>query len=208
MMMEEERRRRAEYERRKRIEEELRRREMEEMQRQRMAMEQARARRSRRAKEQPYATYPPSTIVHGADGRLYRVVTPPREEGSDVNESSYSDAIQDRSPSASSEEDKENTIDAADVEMKHKMRLKSNSSGSLSRMESDLKTNKNEKNDTVGHVGRDAPEEKRSDVPLHQIVVENVPDEEDDELREMRSVWRNRTPSPGQWMEPVESFVG
>merc|ERR1712232_248408 len=36
-----------------------------------------------------------------------------------------------------------------------------------------------------------------------QIVVEDVPDEEDEELREIRSIWRNRTPSPGQWMEPV-----
>lgn len=43
--------------------------------------------------------------------------------------------------------------------------------------------------------------------PLEEIIaVENVPDEEDEELRELRSVWRNRIPSPGQWMEPVESF--
>ena len=42
--------------------------------------------------------------------------------------------------------------------------------------------------------------------PIHNIIVENVPDDEDDELKEMHSVWRNRIPSPGQWMEPVESF--
>ena len=37
-----------------------------------------------------------------------------------------------------------------------------------------------------------------------EVQVEDVPDEEDEELREMHSIWRNRTPSPGQWMEPVD----
>ena len=41
-----------------------------------------------------------------------------------------------------------------------------------------------------------------------KIIVENVPDEEDEELRELHSVWRNRVPSPGEWMEPIESSCG
>ena len=41
-----------------------------------------------------------------------------------------------------------------------------------------------------------------------KIIVENVPNEEDKALRELQSVWRNRVPSPGEWMEPVESFCG
>ena len=40
------------------------------------------------------------------------------------------------------------------------------------------------------------------------FVVEDVPDSEDDEFRELHSIWRNRKPSPGAWMEPIESFSG
>lgn len=36
--------------------------------------------------------------------------------------------------------------------------------------------------------------------------VEDVSDEEDEELQELRSVWRNRLPSPGQWIEPVDAI--
>lgn len=35
------------------------------------------------------------------------------------------------------------------------------------------------------------------------VIVEDASDSEDEE-NELRSVWRNRRPSPGQWMEPVE----
>lgn len=38
------------------------------------------------------------------------------------------------------------------------------------------------------------------------LVVEDVPLDEDEELRELHSVWRNRAPEPGQWMQPVDSF--
>ena len=35
------------------------------------------------------------------------------------------------------------------------------------------------------------------------VVVETVPNDEDDELRDLHSIWRNRAPGPGQWIEPV-----
>jgi len=38
------------------------------------------------------------------------------------------------------------------------------------------------------------------------VEVEDVPDDEDDELRDLHSVWRNRVPSQGQWMEPIDCF--
>ena len=37
-----------------------------------------------------------------------------------------------------------------------------------------------------------------------EVEVEDVPDEEDEELKELHSISRNRSPSPGQWMEPIE----
>jgi len=35
------------------------------------------------------------------------------------------------------------------------------------------------------------------------VIVEDASDSEDED-NELRSVWRNRRPSPGQWMEPIE----
>jgi hypothetical protein len=37
------------------------------------------------------------------------------------------------------------------------------------------------------------------------IIVEDASDSEAEE--EFKSVWRNRRPSPGEWMEPVEDFI-
>mmetsp|Transcript_13517 Transcript_13517/g.29260 ORF Transcript_13517/g.29260 Transcript_13517/m.29260 type:complete len:100 (+) Transcript_13517:1-300(+) len=49
----------------------------------------------------------------------------------------------------------------------------------------------------------DPPDSKRNGATA--IAVENVlSDDEDDEIRELRSARRNRLPGPGQWMEPVE----
>jgi hypothetical protein len=41
---------------------------------------------------------------------------------------------------------------------------------------------------------------------LTTVIVEDASDSESDK-DELRSVWRNRLPSPGQWMEPVEAPV-
>jgi hypothetical protein len=41
---------------------------------------------------------------------------------------------------------------------------------------------------------------------LATVIVEDASDSES-EKDELRSVWRNRLPSPGQWMEPVEAPV-
>ena len=49
---------------------------------------------------------------------------------------------------------------------------------------------------------------KQVTIPRAVAVVEDVPYEEDGELNELHSVWRNRQPSPGNWMEPVDSFDG
>lgn len=50
---------------------------------------------------------------------------------------------------------------------------------------------------------------KKSLKPQHRrekIVVEDVTDSEIEE-EELASVWRNRRPSPGQWLEPVDNYV-
>ena len=37
----------------------------------------------------------------------------------------------------------------------------------------------------------------------HDVAVQDVFDEENDEIRDLRSIQRNRAPGQGQWMEPV-----
>jgi hypothetical protein len=47
---------------------------------------------------------------------------------------------------------------------------------------------------------------KKTTVVVPHFEVEDVSDEEDEELKELRSVWRNRIPSHGQWIEPVDAI--
>jgi hypothetical protein len=48
------------------------------------------------------------------------------------------------------------------------------------------------------------PRRRRATV-LATVLVEDASDSEDED-QELNSVWRNRRPSPGEWMEPVESM--
>jgi hypothetical protein len=47
---------------------------------------------------------------------------------------------------------------------------------------------------------------KKTTVVVPHFEVEDVSDEEDEELKELQSVWRNRIPSHGQWIEPVDAI--
>lgn len=226
MAAEEERRRKAEHERRRRIEEEMARKEQqrrrreieeEEMMRRRIAREKQRCGGGARA-----LPYPPGTIVRGPDGNLYRIVAPPRWDGADDDSTSdigRSDASISNKSSTSAEEDEENKeneeqdaasnmqfIATKDKRAHDRFYGSSEESG----REDDLGDVSQLKSHThEGHVyGPSVRIRAPAAAPLEEIVVENVPDEEDDELREMHSVWRNRVPSPGEWMEPVESFCG
>ena len=73
-----------------------------------------------------------------------------------------------------------------------------------SKKESKLSKAQQECND----LGAGAIEDCRDDEPQQETyLVEDVPVEEDDELKELKSVWRNRRPSPGLLMEPVEALA-
>eukprot|EP00569_Conticribra_weissflogii_P005555 CAMPEP_0171345494 /NCGR_PEP_ID=MMETSP0878-20121228/21753_1 /TAXON_ID=67004 /ORGANISM="Thalassiosira weissflogii, Strain CCMP1336" /LENGTH=425 /DNA_ID=CAMNT_0011848913 /DNA_START=84 /DNA_END=1361 /DNA_ORIENTATION=- len=48
--------------------------------------------------------------------------------------------------------------------------------------------------------------EDDEEAPPHIIALEDVSDDEDEEILELASVWRNRSPSRGQWIEPDDSF--
>jgi hypothetical protein len=127
--------------------------------------------------------------VSGPDGKLYRVIVPPRSE----------DAIHERISRGAIK------VNCEKTEKDVLSTTKSNNDGS------DDSPEAAPCNDTLLNGGsiHGIPDtmfwKKHASLP-RAILVEDVPDEEDEELRELRSVWRNRVPSPNQWMEPVESL--
>mmetsp|Transcript_20084 Transcript_20084/g.48287 ORF Transcript_20084/g.48287 Transcript_20084/m.48287 type:complete len:244 (-) Transcript_20084:1423-2154(-) len=203
ILMDEERRRKAAHERRKRveveeqmaIEERQRRHTMETPQRKHNKMETMR--RQRLEKKQPDGmsdSLPLGTIVRGPDGNLYRIAVPPQCERDDISESCPVTHC-DRNLIISTK-NKENAVV---IDKPENGSPECNDSG-------DDVPLKNCPNNNHTYEVIDSVTPFQEDVLIPEIVVENVPDEEDDALRELRSVWRNRVPSPGQWMEPVESF--
>merc|ERR1712013_378599 len=139
---------------------------------------------------------PSYQIVRGPDGRLYRVSC---SERNDVMKSqSNKNRDTNITPSKANSESKEKEVVCT------KSASKENDDGSVS---SDEWYGGQEIDDGLQKIATDAAEEKNVLSPASpHIIVENVPNEEDEELREMHSIWRNRTPSPGQWMEPVETY--
>jgi len=163
--------------------------------------------------------------VRGPDGNLYRIAAPSqrRWESDESMASSSNNNIVERKSSMSCDENKENEEEtdtdtcSTDSSMhnhtvmkKDELTYSPSSSDSCSlRYDLDHDDLQSKSHTSNKHNMHKKDEQKdKAEVPLSEIVVvENVPDEEDDELRELRSIWRNRIPSPGQWMEPIESFV-
>ena len=236
-IIEEERRRRAEYEQRQRMEEEkiLRQKEQRRREKERSMMEKMKTRFGKSKKQPPNSSsgrmstassYPPGTIVRGPDGNLYRIAAPSRRRWESDDESMASSINNniERKSSMSCDENKENEEEtdtdtcSTDGSMHNDTVMKKDelsytpSRSETSSLRYDLD---NDDSQIKSHTSYKHPMYKKGEqkdkaaVPLSEIVVvENVPDEEDDELRELHSIWRNRTPSPGQWMEPIESFSG
>lgn len=196
-MIEEERRRRAaELEMRRQMQEEI---ELRERQKRERVQEEHRRldqlRREHLAKNQKQVSYPPGTIVRGRDGNLYRVVAPPRCQN-------MSDDMDTRGATTEIREKKLEDMSTEEV---------SDSNGDDSDSDSSAEEwhycQDTDNNVPMSFDSDSKEQQKHSMLPAHSdIVVETVPNEEDDELRELHSVWRNRRPSPGQWMEPCEYY--
>eukprot|EP00985_Skeletonema_marinoi_P033944 scaffold42675_cov183-Skeletonema_marinoi.AAC.2 len=203
--MEAERRRKAEFERRKLMEleraKEERRRELEMMRRQQQMMKEEETRREKlaQAQQQRRSTYSPGSIVLGPDGNLYRVISPTAddeqlrrgEERSPVDKKRFS----------ASDESKDNS----DEQMIHPeeesepFHEESDSSESEECSIDDVCASHSHEDHFYDAL------DTHTDPATHtEVEVEDVPDEEDEELKELHSISRNRSPSPGQWMEPIE----
>lgn len=159
----------------------------------------------RTAKKKPLS-YPPGTVVLGPDGNLYRVVSPtpgptPRE-GTRVHAPNKNLDTFAESKSINDENLSKNQYDA----------IKDNSMGTDTDSYEewhdcqDMDVDQQIKSHThKGHVYEDVPSSsKQKHGTLNKIIVEDVSDDEDEELRDLHSVFRNKVPSNGQWMEPVE----
>ena len=197
-----ERRRQLELERRRqfmereRAKEEQRRHELEMMRRQQLIEEEEMRRKKAAAQKRRARTYKPGTVVLGPDGNLYRIISPTNDARLPSEEVKRND----KRFSGSNEESKENCdeqmLPAKEVEASFEEES-SASSTTLDYMDDDCANHTHE--DHI-HVASESNAEQEA------IVVEDVDDEEDEEMRELHSISRNRSPSPGQWMEPIDKY--
>lgn len=192
--------RRRQYMERERAKEEQRRRELEMMRRQQLIEEEEMRRKKAAAQKRRARTYKPGTVVLGPDGNLYRVISPTNDARLPSEEVKRTEHKKDRRFSGSNQESKENRdeqmLPAKEVEESYEEES-SVSSTTLDYMNDDYANHTHE--DHI-HVASESNAEQEA------IVVEDVDDEEDDELRELHSIWRNRSPSPGQWIEPIDKY--
>lgn len=186
---------------------EERRREMEMMRRQQqMAKEEEMRRKKLAQSQQRRARYSPGRIVLGPDGNLYRIVSPAADDeqlrrGEERFPAGGKQRFGTKQRFSSSDESKENYSDEQMIPAEERDSFHDESGGS-SESEGSSVDDVCESHTHEDHF-YDAVDVQT--VPVsHEVEVEDVPDEEDDELRELHSIRRNRSPSPGQWMEPVE----
>jgi len=149
--------------------------------------------------------FPPRTIIRGRDGRLYKNVTDSCFHGMEDRDPNYyyDNAFNSDQSTVDCDDDTLNsdqsTIDSNET------------SCSSDLMEIEYVNNDDRNSSQMFHLNPAAadfiPQNSREPKKkTFTLLVEDVPNDEDEELRDLHSVWRNRAPSPGQWMEPVESF--
>eukprot|EP00581_Thalassiosira_minuscula_P012249 CAMPEP_0183717618 /NCGR_PEP_ID=MMETSP0737-20130205/11191_1 /TAXON_ID=385413 /ORGANISM="Thalassiosira miniscula, Strain CCMP1093" /LENGTH=164 /DNA_ID=CAMNT_0025947091 /DNA_START=155 /DNA_END=646 /DNA_ORIENTATION=- len=149
--------------------------------------EKEKIRRQRIAMKKPIQTPPYGRIILGPDGNLYRVVAPARSK---LDDSIYFQSDIKRPENNLSEENQRGNVSSTE---------ESNVSDDEP-MDDDTEYSNVRYGckhaDGDWHVNGKGASMKEEREP---ILVEDVPDEEDEELCELHSVWRNRVPSHGQW---------
>ena len=186
---------------------EERRRELEMMRRQQQMAKEEEMRRGKLAQaQQRRARYSPGRIVLGPDGNLYRIISPTAddeqlrrgEERFPAGEQRFSA----KKRFSSSDESKENSDEqmiAAEERDSINEESESSSEWEKSSIDDDVCASHTHEDHFY-----DALDTQTHPASHTEVEVEDVPDEEDEELRDLHSIWRNRSPSPGQWMEPIE----
>jgi hypothetical protein len=211
--MELERRRKLELERRRQLlmererrakEEEERRRELEAMRKQQqMKEENMRGKQFDQSQNRRARRYAPGSIVLGPDGNIYRVISPANDDtrlfGREERplEQKKHDIVSGANQSKE-KEDCDEKMHPANQNESFEEESKNSSIEPEEYIDDDCANHTHE-----DHI-YDAQDTPHQSIHTQEVEVEDVPDEEDEELRELHSVWRNRSPCPGQWMEPIE----
>lgn len=142
-------------------------------------------------------------IVQGPDGRLYHVpvihhnddVGLPRSPLRDHGNNEQTDTSLHSKNNKNSIDKKEKTEDEPLLDQSiHSVSTEKSNNNSANR-------NKH-RNHGRSHVIKTR---KNNDVKVNNIIVEDASDSEH-EGDELKSIWRNRRPTPGQWMEPVQKI--
>jgi hypothetical protein len=187
-----------ELERRKRMQErqrQLRLQQQREEEMERLQNEQLMRERRREQCKRDANAFPPGTIIRGRDGRLYRVVADPRLKDDDESIHSNGSVSEASVQSSSCSDSVQSNTDEMAVEhhADEKIKLDATANEFIP---------KDASKSALTKVTNDKPTKKKQ----FTLTVEDVPFGEDEELKDLHSVWRNRAPSPGEWMEPVDSF--
>jgi hypothetical protein len=197
------------------------RRRKEEKNRRMLRQQQQQLKKQQRAE----SSYPPGTIVRGPDGRLYRIVgAPPQQQQQRKNTKQYDeiearrcsesslDSIYSSESSDESGDDHARVKEESDLMSCEESFVKENARANVQQQRQQRRQQVKQKNHDSASMDipltTSSQTIKQVTIPRAVAVVEDVPYEEDEELNELHSVWRNRQPSPGNWMEPVDSFDG
>mmetsp|Transcript_4699 Transcript_4699/g.7261 ORF Transcript_4699/g.7261 Transcript_4699/m.7261 type:complete len:250 (+) Transcript_4699:149-898(+) len=208
--MEAERRRNAELERRKLMEleraKEERRRELEMMRRQQQMTRDEEMRRKRLIQaQQRRARYSPGSIVLGPDGNLYRLISPTAgDEQLCRGEERFPADKQRFCASDESEASSDEQMMPAKGSDPFQEESESSSKSEEEFMDTDVCGHEDHFYDALDTHPDPSTDSVKVQHRLQSVKVEDVSDEEDEELKELHSIWRNKSPSPGQWMEPIE----
>lgn len=180
--------------------------------RKKQQQQQQQMQRSMERRPTPFPSYPVGNVVRGSDGNLYRVVAPPTSDAARYR------SDESMASSSSSEESASSMLACKELEIEDTSNHEpdDDDKGLEDILHYEQRDNK-ESEDALFDTNNQSTNRSSSDSSVPRLkqyqdmgeifVVEDVPDSEDDELRELHSVWRNRKPSPGAWMEPIESLV-
>ena len=178
--------------------------------RKKQQQQQQQMQRSMERRPTPFPSYPAGTVVRGSNGNLYRVVAPPTSDAARYR------SDESMASSSSSEESASSMLACKELEIEDTSNHEpdDDDKGLEDILHYEQRDNK-ESEDALFDTNNQSTNRSSFDSSVPRLkqyqdmgeifVVEDVPDSEDDELRELHSVWRNRKPSPGAWMEPIES---
>mmetsp|Transcript_32722 Transcript_32722/g.50068 ORF Transcript_32722/g.50068 Transcript_32722/m.50068 type:complete len:171 (+) Transcript_32722:20-532(+) len=157
-----------------------------------------------------------SFVVQGSDGRLYRVIRSQPEEKTQ-NQTTREEEVMPRIINDA----KEQTIPMSDKGFKREESLENVGAQASKETRQTIGGDETEETKTIVEDSRNdeikdqqTPAEVTGDALAAteaqkirpRSLIGDIEDASDDEGDEFKSIWRNRRPSPGKWIEPIPGF--